>query len=485
MSSGDSVKEQLSYKGLGKSKRSGRYADRFFGLVQRMVFIFLTCGTHSLSITALCAILSVTIARTGVAQEFTTYKGHGGPIMALDVSPEGQLASGSFDNSVGLWPGPEWLEGHDAAVTVVNHQAAPTTLSGGDDFRVLLWHPDLPAPHEITRMKGKISAISITPDQSRIAVASWDGSIRLLHGANIARTADRHGPAFLTNDLTDHRSNVTDVAFAPNGGLYSASADGTVRVWEEQGDALSGRIIANQGFGVNRIVVTDSWLAYGALDGATRVIDPETGAQIADFTLNRRPILSMAYHAETAQLAVGDGQGYIMMIDTNRWRITRDFRAMRQGPVWALAFSPDGSVIHAGGIDDVIYAWPVALLDTYDPAEGETRTFLRNAATMPNGERQFMRKCSICHALDPGPSRRAGPTLHGVFGRAAGTVPGYRYSQTLDGSEIIWSDETIDALFDIGPDHYIPGSKMPMQVIAKPEDRADLIAFLKNATAKE
>ena len=193
----------------------------------------------------------------------------------------------------------------------------------------------------------------------------------------------------------------------------------------------------------------------------------------------------MDYHAQTNQLGVGDGHGFIMMIDTAAWKITRDFRAMREGPVWALAFSNDGAVIHAGGIDDVIYAWPVELLDQYDPVGGETRSFLRAADSMPNGERQFMRKCSICHALEPGPSRKAGPTLHGVFGRRAGTVPEYRYSPTLDGSEIIWSSETINALFETGPDHYIPGSKMPMQVIAKPSDRADLIAFLKSATAKE
>ena len=64
-------------------------------------------------------------------------------------------------------------------------------------------------------------------------------------------------------------------------------------------------------------------------------------------------------------------------------------------------------------------------------------------------------------------------------------MPGYSYSPTLDGSDIIWGDDTIDALFDLGPDHYIPGSKMPMQVIAGAQDRADLIAFLRDATHKE
>ena len=56
-------------------------------------------------------------------------------------------------------------------------------------------------------------------------------------------------------------------------------------------------------------------------------------------------------------------------------------------------------------------------------------------------------------------------------------------SYTLNGSDIVWSDETIDGLFDIGPDYYIPGTKMPMQRIVKPEDRADLIEYLRQATA--
>ncbi|MEL7115881.1 MAG: c-type cytochrome [Pseudomonadota bacterium] len=412
------------------------------------------------------------------AEEFTTYKGHGGPIMALDVAPDGQLASASFDNSVGLWEGqtPAWLEGHDAAVTAISFASAPMILSGGDDFRVLLWRPNAAEPLEVTTHQGKVADIASHPEMG-IASAGWDGFISL-----VPLPDGVTGATFEARVLKGHRSNVTAVAFASDGRLYSTSSDGTLRVWEETPG--SSRVILNQGFGINELLVTEDWIAYGALDGATRIVDHE-GELIADFTLDRRPILALDYHAETHQLAVGDGEGHIMIIDTKEMRIARDFRAMRQGPVWALAFSNDGATIHAGGIDDVIYAWPVALLDQYDPVGGETRSFLRNADTMPNGERQFMRKCSICHALTDGPSRKAGPTLYGVFGRQAGTVAGYPYSDTLDGSDIIWSDETIDALFDEGPDHYIPGSKMPMQVIAQPQDRQDLVAYLKGATAEE
>ncbi len=114
-------------------------------------------------------------------------------------------------------------------------------------------------------------------------------------------------------------------------------------------------------------------------------------------------------------------------------------------------------------------------------ATGE-RGFLRDPEAMSNGERQFRRKCSVCHSLADDGARRAGPTLAGLFGRPAGAVSGYKYSETVATLGLDWTEETSDQLFDIGPDHFIPGSKMPMQRIVKPEDRRDLIEFLKDNT---
>lgn len=420
-------------------------------------------------VAALCLALA---ALPAAAQEFTTLKGHGGPVMALDISPRGEVTSASFDNALGLWTGqqPRWLEGHAAAVTTLTWGPGDVLVSGGDDFAVRQWSP---VERQLGQHLGKVTSLSVAPDGVHVASGSWDGSIRLWPLKDGGRSGELPYPG----------AGVNAVAHSADGRfLYAATSKGVLLQYDlTSKDALLP--LVEHGFGINRIKVGDGWIAYGAVDGGTRVIDATSGAQIADFTLDRRPILALDWHAETAQLAVGDGHGYIMMVDTANWRITRDFRAMRHGPVWALAFSPDGETVHAGGLDDVVYSWPVALLDELEAPEGSgQRSFLRAPETMSNGERQFMRKCSICHDLTAGPSRRAGPTLHGVFGRQAGTLPGYIYSDTLDGSGIIWTDQTIDALFDEGPDHYIPGSKMPMQVIAHPEDRADLIAFLKSAT---
>lgn len=432
----------------------------------------------------LLAVWALVAAVPAAGQGFTTLKGHGGPVMGISVNPAtGQVGTASFDNSVGLWTGrtPRWLEGHDAAVNTVLFASADRVLSAADDFTVIDWNVTTGEARRLRGHKGKVVGLDLSPDGGWIVSASWDGSVGLWP-AN-GRGAD-------ARFLSDHTAGVNTVAFTPDGrGFYSASADGTLRYRPfnpEDGSIGDSRIVARHGFGINAVVLSPGmdWLAYGAVDGGTRVIEPKSGETLRDFTLDRRPILAMAHHPGSGRLAVGDGHGFIMMIDTGDWRITHDFRAMRRGPVWALAFSPDGETVYAGGLDDAVYAWPVDLLDRFEPAGGQaSRSFLRDPDAMPNGERQFMRKCSICHSLDPAPSRKAGPTLHGVFGRPAGTVADYPYSETLTGSDIIWNEDSIDALFDVGPDDYIPGSKMPQQRITRAEDRQDLVRFLRGAAA--
>ncbi|MBO9412795.1 MULTISPECIES: c-type cytochrome [unclassified Ruegeria] len=401
--------------------------------------------------------------------EFFTLKGHGGPIMGIATASDGRIATASFDNSVGIWSNqmPEWLEGHEAAVNAVAFNGT-AIYSAGDDFTLRRW----PGGEVVGQHKGKI--VHIAASKTHVATASWDGTIGLW-------PADGSDPTVLSAG-----GGVNAVVFTPDGSqLYSAGVDGALRLWDVASGQETLRVVEH-GFGINELVLNaqDNWIAYGAVDGVTRIRDLTTGEE-RDFTLDRRPILALALSPDRSLLAVGDGEGYIMLIDTVDWRIAQDFRATLRGPVWALAFSPDGQNIHAGGIDEAMYSWPIAALREQEQMAAVEPSFLKNPDQMSNGERQFARKCSICHSLTPDGQRRAGPTLHGVFGRKAGTLPGYFYSDTLQDSDIIWNDETINALFDEGPDHYIPGSKMPMQRITQPSDRDDLVAFLRRATAPE
>lgn len=420
-------------------------------------------------------ILSVSAS---VAAEFKLLVGHGGPVMDIEVSADGaQMLSASFDNSVGYWSleadEVRWFEGHRAAVKSVTFISDTKAASGGDDFAITLWDLEgAMAPVRLEGHKGQVAALAVSPDGSLLASASWDGSVGLWSlpaGENVGM-------------MTGHGAVVNDVAFAPSGvALYSASADGTVRVW----DVTTGqeqRQLVHHGFGVNKLAIGPTWLAYGAVDGGTRVIDRDSGDEIADLTLDRRPILAMAQRPDGGELAVGDGEGYVMTVSTETWSITGDYKAAGKGPVWALAYTGDGESVVAGGIDDAAYIWPAHNELDAPIMATEERGFLTDPDAMPNGERQFRRKCSICHSLSDDGARRAGPHLGGLFGRPAGSVDGYSYSETVAELPFEWNEETIDQLFDLGPDHFIPGSKMPMQVIAKPKDRADLIAFLKDNT---
>ena len=108
-----------------------------------------------------------------------------------------------------------------------------------------------------------------------------------------------------------------------------------------------------------------------------------------------------------------------------------------------------------------------------------TMTGLALAGDAAKGEKIY-RKCKACHALEPG-KNKIGPTMHGVFGRTAGAVEGFKYSKAMKASGIVW-DETTIAAYLADPKGYIPKNRMAFAGLKKEKDRDDLIAYLKEAT---
>lgn len=88
-------------------------------------------------------------------------------------------------------------------------------------------------------------------------------------------------------------------------------------------------------------------------------------------------------------------------------------------------------------------------------------------------------RCQACHALA---YNRTGPMHCGLFGRRAGGVPGFAYSAAMAKSQIVWDAASLDR-FLADPTGVVPGTSMGYAGIGNAQERADLIAWLKQATA--
>lgn len=113
-----------------------------------------------------------------------------------------------------------------------------------------------------------------------------------------------------------------------------------------------------------------------------------------------------------------------------------------------------------------------------------------SAAAMPvwaqsgeasRGQRVFNQQCRACHTLEKDGASVAGPNLHGVFGRKAGTGGGYDSSDAMKNSGIVWDEATLTE-YNRDPKGKVPGTKMVFNGVKNAGQLADLVAYLKEVT---
>ena len=101
------------------------------------------------------------------------------------------------------------------------------------------------------------------------------------------------------------------------------------------------------------------------------------------------------------------------------------------------------------------------------------------AQTADSGKELFQKRCGGCHALD---REKEGPRLHGVYGRTAGSIDSFEYSEALKKSKIVWADDSLDRWLT-NTEALVPGNDMTFHVESADERRA-IIAFLKQESGK-
>jgi cytochrome c len=89
------------------------------------------------------------------------------------------------------------------------------------------------------------------------------------------------------------------------------------------------------------------------------------------------------------------------------------------------------------------------------------------------GREQYESRCTGCHSVD---ENRVGPAHRGVYGRRAGTAPGFNYSSALRASGVVWNDKSLDAWL-ANPEKFIPGQAM-FFLVDDARVRGDIVAYL-------
>lgn len=446
-----------------------------------------TALTLMLTLTPALMVALISAQSAHAAQPFPKkLEGHGGPVRAVKVSADGKTAlTASFDYAVIVWDltphGAKIrhrLFGHDAAVNDVSF--VPETneiVSVSDDGSFAIW--DIDKGEMIAKLDDtadKVLDVAVSTDGSHAAIARWDGTARLF---------DIKGRSEIAR-LEGHRGSVNAVTFSSDGQtVYTGSYDGTIRSW----DAATGAfldLVYNFGWGINVLTIAqdDKVLIFGALDGTVSAVNLTKVDEAAKIDKYESPVLSLDVSPDGKTIATGDGGGFIHLYETETLKPKRE-AAGSFGPVWGLAFTGNEDALYHVGLDDFASWHDFGNNRRFQPVQSKFPRRFQLSNAQSTGQLEFQRKCSVCHTLEPDGANRAGPTLYDVFGRKAGTLAGYDYSDALKSSSIVWDADTISQLFDDGPDIMVPGTKMPIQRLKSIEKRAELVEFLRTATAPE
>jgi cytochrome c len=403
-------------------------------------------------------------------------RGHGGPVRALAISPDGQTAvTGSFDSTAIRWSltrnaAEQVLRFHADAVNAVVLLRDGRAATAGADGRIAIWTAGNAQPDAVLEgHSAPIVALAVSPDGATLASASWDQTVRLWPLA---------GGAALV--LEGHTQNVNGVAFEPDGrALVSVSYDQSVRIWPLSGGPPTVVAMPSP---LNAVAIgSNGEIAAGGADGRLYFLAGD-GSRAGDVAAGPRPVISLAISPDGALAAAASIGGSVAVID----RKTRELARTLVGPglpVWSVAFMPDSRTLLTGGADNIIRRWNAATGEPVDSILVEKAGDPLAAYAGDHGAEIF-RACVACHTLGADQANRAGPTLAGLFGRRIATAPGYNFSEALKRLDIVWTPETVSKLFEIGPAAYTPGTKMPEQRISSEQDRAALVQFLERATRK-
>lgn len=420
-------------------------------------------------VTVLAAILGCLVSATTWSGEL----GHGGPVRDIDLQ-SGYLASAGFDYSVILWQSDN-LEPisrhihHSAPVSAVAINPTHLEIWSSDQSGLLLaWSPGEADTHqEIDKRTGAITDLRFSKAGDQVITAGWDGRAVIYDAKSGEALLSAQSPKPLTSvALIDNHSTIA-----------AADNAGSIHLWPNGGANGAREVLEGDGLPIPHLefLPRQSMLLSVSSLGQLSLWSLSKSSRVVTVDAHEKPATALAVNEAGDMAATADAAGTIII-----WRITDQQPErvidVQSGPVWALQFDQSRNHLLSGGADGTIRRWDVESGRAVDWVGEPDRSMAE--AEEDHGAKLY-NACRACHSTSSDDENKAGPTFFRLFGRKAGAVEGYSYSDTLVQSDIVWTEETLSALFRDGPENYVPGSKMPLQRMENPKDRAALIAHIK------
>jgi len=129
-------------------------------------------------------------------------------------------------------------------------------------------------------------------------------------------------------------------------------------------------------------------------------------------------------------------------------------------------------------MNSIVRIWSVSLLVVLGLIAVVTTTASQSGDSA-RGEKRF-EECASCHSVAAG-ENGVGPSLHGIINRKAASIEDFRYSPAMRNSGLTWTPENLDT-FIADPQMLVPANRMAYAGLTEAAERADLIAYLQQAT---
>ena len=224
------------------------------------------------------------------------------------------------------------------------------------------------------------------------------------------------------------------------------------------------------------------FLLSASIDKTIRLWDLQKLVEVRSIEVRDQQVYDVSFSPDGKRALTAGKDGYVVEWEIASGKPLHEIAA-HDRIAWAASYTPDGRFAVSASSDAQARVWHLETGDRIGLTEiagNEPRPWLQS----DHPGAKIYTKCANCHALTADGPARSGPHFEGLFGRAAGSVADYRYSEALTGVHFKWDDKTLFRLFNEGPDKMLPGTKMPVQRVTDAKQLADLVDYLREITAK-